>query len=182
MQNSIHRYDWSLYSNKKAIEVIAELFSLDEHLPVHQIIDDLCSLKQATLELIQIRTSSCVYQIRESGKIYQVSGGQCLEFDSFDDFTAAKATDRVIDQVVAEYQTKPPAFILKPQTEGLYQVIRQKEPRFTAYIELNTVNTTGDDHIQLVNEQWENDISEEQKATIRRKLIVYLNKQFQLNR
>jgi hypothetical protein len=75
-------------------------------------------LEVATLELIEDRTQSTVYRIRETGQTYTLPA-------------------MLQDEPKTLYKNKPPVFIIR-ESENSCQIERIKPPRFTANYDLET--------------------------------------------
>lgn len=93
-------------------------------LPDINIVMDIRELGNATLELLENRTSSTVYRIKQTGIVYQIfhPDGQMFEFDDYEQYLQSD----VIDEPITIYEPKPLKFTAEKQGDKL--IVKHHEP------------------------------------------------------
>lgn len=110
--------------------------------PNMNIVMALKELESATLELIENRTGSTVYRIRETGFIYQLfqPNGDMFTYADYEEYQQ----DDPVDELIALYASKEPVHVLH-RKKGNVWVQRIKPPRFKArYVPGNSMSNFTD--------------------------------------
>lgn len=164
MPHNIFRKDWHLLTLDKAQRMVQTEFNVTV-LPNSQLIQKLARLKIATLELIEIRTHSIAYRIRQTDEIFLINDiGECQVYSSqlyFDSFK----TDILIESI------KQKDVVFKGQLADNNEVIISylKQPAFSMVFKEN----------QLKNIIWENEKPEKDVIfKLEKKAISFFNAYF----
>lgn len=143
-------------------QLIAQSFHLLNYvtaIPSGEIIHALKAFRIATLEVMENRSTSTVYRIRQTGKVYQQNDdGTLTEYQCYEEYQRAPPYD---EPLVINPQ-KPPVYIV----EGKY-VIRVKAPRFRAEYT---------DNFNLFNIEWIDPIPQEITANANLRKAYYFLK------
>ena len=164
---NVYCHNWH---QKGDVEIIAlfEVFGVVTMLPNQTIINELKKLKIATLELLEDRTFSSVYRIKQTGIVYQIDceEGRVLVYNDYEDYKNADEFDALIKL----FKTKEAVFIIF-QNNGKSFIERKKYPRFTAEITFGNLS-------DLENIKWIDEIIDPMKmAKAMRKAGEFLKKQ-----
>ena len=163
----IHLPNWRQKNN---LEIIAlfEVFGEVTILPNQTIINELRKLEIATLELLEDRSFTSVYRIKQTGVVYQIDceEGRVFQFNDYEDYQNEKG----IDEPVTIYLKKEPVFIIYKE-DGKSFIKRKKYPRFKAEITFGELSDLG-------NIQWMDPIENPLEiAKMRRKAGEFIVKQ-----
>lgn len=140
MRKLIHNQNWNYLTNRQIADQFNQTFGHSGHpaddgtsvtiQPNLHIVSELRSLESATLELLENRTASSVYRIRQTGIVYQLCqpNGELFEFDDYNDYLQADA----VDELIQEYADKPVKFTVRKTEDGKVIVTHHEPPPFTA--------------------------------------------------
>lgn len=172
MKKFIHRYDWNLYSFQQAQDIFKDQFPNITCSPDQILFNELRGQHRGTLELLENRSESTVFRIKELATCYQVTkSGNCLQFNDFETYQVKPPFDKLLEQFTVPNIT----FSVNPQTDGSILVSRNKSPKFKAtYLPNDSLLTTGE--INLINEEWIDQVEDQDKQKIKRKLALFLKK------
>lgn len=172
MKKFIHRYDWNMYSFQQARQIFSDHFPPLTCAPDQFLFNELRGQHRATLELLENRSESSVFRIKELATCYQVTkAGHCLQYKDFETYQDNPPSDQLLEQFSVPNIT----FSVDPQTDGSMVITRNKSPKFKAtYYPNNSILATGD--ISLVNEEWFDQVDDNDKQKIKRKLALFLKK------
>jgi hypothetical protein len=112
-----------LHANEQEIRESLTLLNYATQLPKEEIFEAVSKFQTVTLEVMQNRTQSTVYRLRQTGKVYWQFEKAVGLFEDYEAFKALEGTD----ELLAEYPQKPCVYIV----EGV-NIKRLKEPRFEA--------------------------------------------------
>jgi hypothetical protein len=134
MKKQIFRNDWHMLTGEQIVNLFDQNFYDVTIQPNQKIVYKLRSLEVATLELLENRSSSTVYRIRQTDEIYQIfqPNGDTLIFDTEDYFSS-----KPIDELLTAYSKKEPVFRGEKQSNGFVLIEHLKEPRFKAFFDGN---------------------------------------------
>jgi len=129
MKGVIFRNDWHLLSNKQIDSLFNELFSDVAILPGLEIVNRLKMLEVGSLEILEDRSSSAVYRIRQTDEVFHIfqTGGDLFRYTTEDYYQ-----ERPIDELVKEYIKKAPVFKIEKVSAGRDVIHHLKPPRFSA--------------------------------------------------
>lgn len=120
---------WAELSNQQICKLFNETFADVSIKPNNALVIELRQLGTATLELVENRTASSVYRIRDNGVVYQIEmyEGTYWEYDSYEDYLDEDAFDKLI----TKHDTPQRTYIVYEVGDDLF-VERTKPPRFKA--------------------------------------------------
>lgn len=120
---------WHLLTGVQIIDLFDEHFDNATIQPNKQIVTRLKMLEVATLEILENRTASSIYRIKQTGEVYQIidTDGTTFEFNDYEDYQQASPVDELIEAFVA----KEPVHVIKEEDGQLF-IYRLKPPRFKA--------------------------------------------------
>lgn len=172
MKKFIHRYDWNMYSFQEARQIFIDHFPNITCFPDQILFNELRGQHRATLELLENRSESTVFRIKELASCYQVNKeGHCRQFKDFETYLEQPHTDQLIEQFSVPNIT----FSVNPQSDGSMVITRNKTPKFKAtYLPNDSLLTTGE--VTLINEEWIDQVEDQDKQKIKRKLALFLKK------
>jgi hypothetical protein len=129
MKNLIHRDDWHLITDDQLESLFKGNLPIVSANPNATIIKRLRLLGVATLELLENRSSSTVYRIRQTDEVYQVfiPSGETHCYDT-DEYQAANHTDQLLES----FQSKDPVFVCSTRPNGVVLIEHKKYPRFVS--------------------------------------------------
>lgn len=127
---------WNELSNDDIVSMFNRYLDDVAIHPNALIVSELRELKAATLEVLEDRTMSTVYRIRETGVVFHVEAenGECWAYDDFDDYLQ----DDPIDELVNSFVSQPKSYEIIDQTGNVFTVRRNKPPRFKARYNMET--------------------------------------------
>lgn len=127
MKGVIFRNDWHLLTEQQIVDLFDEHYDDVTIQPNIDVVSRLNLLEVATLELMENRSGSTVYRIKQYDEVYQIfqPNGDVLLYDT-DDYYSEKP----IDDLIKEYIKKEPVFVAYLQPNGDTVVMYTKEPRF----------------------------------------------------
>ena len=94
MNNQMFNEQWQDLTVAEIMKKIRENFPSAKNMPNLRLIKELQSLRKATIKHLENRIESTVYQIAESGTVYQMfNTGMFDEFESYKEYQEAKPLD-----------------------------------------------------------------------------------------
>jgi hypothetical protein len=128
MTNSIFSANWDQLNNYQIVKLYDQLPEATVP-PNADITAALKQLRIANLELLEIRSHSSVYRIKQSDQVFQifVNTGKTLCFTSH-----SYKTHKEQDNLLTRFNAKDPVFSIKEKTPEQTLILHHKEPRFTA--------------------------------------------------
>lgn len=129
MKGVIFRNDWHLLGLKQIDSLFNELFSDVSIQPGIEIVNRLKMLEVCSLEILEDRSSSTVYRIRQSDEVFYVFQ---LDGDLFRYTTEDYYLKEPIDELVKEYIKKAPVFKIEKVSDRRDVIHHLKPPRFSA--------------------------------------------------
>src|SRR5450759_4503116 len=129
MKGVIFRNDWHLLGLKQIDSLFNELFSDVAIQPGIDIVNRLKMLEVGTLEILEDRSSSTVYRIRQTDEVFQVfqPEGKLFSYSTEDYYL-----QEPIDDIVKEYSKKDPIFKIEKVSDFRDIVHHLKTPKFRA--------------------------------------------------
>ena len=129
MKGVIFRNDWHLLGLKQIDSLFNELFSDVSIQPVIEIVNRLKTLEVCSLEILEDRTSSTVYRIRQTDEVFQIfqPDGDLFRYTTEDYYLK-----KPIDELVKEYIKKAPVFKIEKVSEHRDVIYHLKPPKFSA--------------------------------------------------
>jgi len=129
MKGVIFRNDWHLLGGKQIDSLFNELFSGVAIQPGIDIVNRLKMLEVCTLEILEDRSSSTVYRIRQTDEVFQIfrPDGKLLNYTTEDYYL-----QEPIDDLVKEYSMKDPIFKIEKVSDLKDIVHHLKPPKFRA--------------------------------------------------
>lgn len=126
-----HSQRWHNLTRKEASELFDSLGDDLTILPNEDIYQELRDIQSATLEVVENRTASTVYRIRQTGIIYQLCqpNGDIFIYDDMDDYMA----ESHIDELVESYIIKPVRFTAQ-EASGKLLIYHHGIPKMTLQI------------------------------------------------
>jgi hypothetical protein len=129
MKGVIFRNDWHLLGEKQIVDLFNEHFSDVTIQPGIDIVNRLKVLEVCTLEILEDRSSSTVYRIRQTDEVFQIFRPDGKLFSSTtEDYYLKKP----IDNLVKEYSKKDPIFKIEKVSDFKEIVHHLKSPKFRA--------------------------------------------------
>lgn len=129
----IHHKQWHTLSGSKILDVVKTSVEPITVLPDERILNDLKVLESATLEVLEDRTLSTVYRIRETGRVHHMfTDGRLNVYMNYDHYLSQKP----VDSLLIVFPAKDLVFrIFNELGEDVIHegIERLKKPRFTAY-------------------------------------------------
>lgn len=128
MKNRIYSHRWDTLEGDEIVALFYLHFPEVAIQPNMTIVQDLRRRRTAELLLLENRTASTVYQIRQTGVVYQICqpNGDCFTYDSYQEYLA----DDPVDELIEAYNHKAPKFTASEQN-GLIIVRHNEPPEFT---------------------------------------------------
>ena len=128
MKGVIFRNDWHLLGLKQIDSLFNELFSDVAIKPGIEIVDRLKILEVGSLEILEDRSSSTVYRIRQTDEVFQIFQPNG---DIFHYTTENYYLKEPIDELVKEYIKKAPVFKIERVSDHREVVLHLKPPKFS---------------------------------------------------
>jgi len=129
MKGVIFCNDWHLLTSPQIAGLFAEHFTGVTIEPHKDIVTRLKELEIATLEILENRSSSTVYRIRQTDEVFHMdqSRGVTYKLNTEDYFSR-----QPLDELLTNYVRKEPVFKGDYAGDGKYIIEHLKEPRFRA--------------------------------------------------
>jgi hypothetical protein len=129
MKGVIFRNDWHLLSQKDIDSLFYEHFADVAILPGIEIVKRLKMMEVCTLEILEDRSSSTVYRIRQTDEVFQIyqPDGKLISYTTEDYYL-----QKPIDDLVREYSKKDPIFKIEKVSDFKEIVHHLKSPKFRA--------------------------------------------------
>jgi hypothetical protein len=129
MKAVIFRNDWHLLGLKQIDSLFNELFSDVAIQPGIDIVNRLKMLEVCTIEILEDRSSSTVYRIRQTDEVFHIfqPDGKLLSYTTEDYYL-----QKPIDDLVKEYCKKDPIFKIEKVSDLKEIVHHLKSPKFRA--------------------------------------------------
>jgi hypothetical protein len=129
MKGVIFRNDWHLLELKQIDSLFNELFSDVSIQPGLEIVNRLKSLEVGSLEILEDRSRSTVYRIRQTDEVFHVfqPGGDLFRYTT-DDYYQKQP----VDELVKEYIKKAPVFKIEKASDHRDVIHHLRPPRFRA--------------------------------------------------
>ena len=129
MKGIIFRNDWHLLGGKQIVDLFNEHFSDVTIQPGIDIVKRLKMIEVCTLEILEDRSSSTVYRIRQTDEVFQIfqPDGKLFNYTT-EDYYLQKPTD----ELVKEYSKKDPIFKIEKVSDLKDIVHHLKSPKFRA--------------------------------------------------
>ena len=129
MKGVIFRNDWHLLGLKQIDSLFNELFSDVAIQPGIDIVKRLKMMEVCTLEILEDRSSSTVYRIRQTDEVFQIfqPDGKLLSYTTEDYYL-----QKPIDDLVKEYSKKDPIFKIEKVSDFKEIIHHLKSPKFRA--------------------------------------------------
>lgn len=127
--SQIFRNDWHMLTGQQIVDLFDKNFPNVTIQPNREIVFRLKSLEVATLEILEDRSCSSVYRIRQTDEVFQLfqPNGDCFYYDTDDYFMAEP-----VDTLERSFIKKEPVFKGEKQPNGMILIEHLKEPRFKA--------------------------------------------------
>lgn len=94
MENQLFNEQWQDLAVAEIMKKFRENFPSAKNMPNMRLVKELQSLRKATIKHLENRAESTVYQIAESGTVYQMlNTGMFDEFESYEEYKQAKPLD-----------------------------------------------------------------------------------------
>lgn len=129
MKGVIFRNDWHLLTSPQIAGLFAEHFAGVTIEPNKDIVTRLKELEIATFEILENRSSSTVYRIRQTDEVFLLDqlNGVTYNLNTEEYFSLNS-----IDELLTNYVRKEPVFKSDFVGDGKYIIEHLKEPRFRA--------------------------------------------------
>jgi hypothetical protein len=129
MKGVIFRNDWHLLSPKQIDSLFNEHFADVAIQPGIDIVKRLNMIEVCTLEILEDRSSSTVYRIRQTDEVFQIfqPEGKLFSYTT-EDYYLQKPTD----DLVKEYSKKDPIFKIEKVSDFKEIIHHLKSPKFRA--------------------------------------------------
>ena len=129
MKGIIFRNDWHQLGEKQITDLFNEHFNGVTIQPGDSIIKRVKMLEVCTLEILEDRSSSTVYRIRQTDEVFQifVPDAKLLNYTTEDYYL-----QKPIDDLVKEYSKKDPIFKIEKGSDIRDIVHHLKTPKFRA--------------------------------------------------
>lgn len=129
MKGVIFRNDWHLLGLKQIDSLFNEIFSDVSILPAIEIVNRLKMLEVGSLEILEERSRSTVYRIRQTDEVFQIfqPGGDLFRYTTEDYFQKEPS-----DELVKEYIKKAPVFKIEKVSDQRDVIHHLRPPRFRA--------------------------------------------------
>ena len=129
MKSVIFRNDWHLLELKQIDSLFNELFSDVSIQPGLEIVNRLKMLEVCSLEILEDRSSSTVYRIRQTDEVFHIfqPGGDLFRYTTEDYFQKEPS-----DELVKEYIKKAPVFKIEKVSEQRDVIHHLRPPKFSA--------------------------------------------------
>ena len=129
MKGVVFRNDWHLLGLKQIDSLFNELFSDVAIQPGIEIVNRLKMLEVCSLEIMEDRSRSTVYRIRQTDEVFQIfqPGGDLFRYNTEDYFQKQPS-----DELVKEYIKKAPVFKIEKVSEHRDVIHHLRPPKFRA--------------------------------------------------
>jgi hypothetical protein len=129
MKGVIFRNDWHLLSQKQIDTLFNENFADVTIQPGIDIVKRLKMMEVCTLEILEDRSRSTVYRIRQTDEVFQIyqPDGKLFNYTT-EDYYLQKPTD----ELVKEYSKKDPIFKIEKVSDFKEIIHHLKSPKFRA--------------------------------------------------
>jgi hypothetical protein len=129
MKGVVFRNDWHLLSLKQIDSLFNELFNDVAIQPGIEIVNRVKMLEVCSLEILEDRSRSTVYRIRQTDEVFQIfqPGGDLFRFTTEDYFQKQPS-----DELVKEYVKKAPVFKIEKVSEHRDVIHHLRPPKFRA--------------------------------------------------
>jgi hypothetical protein len=129
MKEVIFRNDWHQLGEKQIVDLFNEHFTGVTIQPDESIIKRLKMQEVCTLEILEDRSSSTVYRIRQTDEVFQIfkPDRKLLSYTTEDYYLK-----RPIDDLIKEYSKKDPIFKIEKVSDFKEIVHHLKSPKFRA--------------------------------------------------
>ena len=129
MKGVIFRNDWHLLGLKQIDSLFNEFFSDVAIKPGIEIVDRLKTLEVGSLEILEDRSSSTVYRIRQTDEVFHIfqPGGDLFRYTTEGYYQVEPA-----DELVKEYIKKAPVFKIEKVSNNRDVIYHLKPPKFRA--------------------------------------------------
>ena len=152
MKGVIFRNDWHLLGLKQIDSLFNELFSDVAIQPGLEIVNRLKTLEVCSLEILEDRSSSTIYRIRQTDEVFQIfqPDGDLFRYTTEDYFL-----QKPIDELVKEYIKKAPVFKIEKVSVGRDVIHHLKPPKFSAlfidgtFVEVEWIDQPPEDVSQI---------------------------------
>jgi len=152
MKGVIFRNDWHLLSQKQIENLFNEHFAEVAIQPSIDIVKRLKMMEVCTLEILEDRSSSTVYRIRQTDEVFHIfqPDGKLIIYT-----TEEYYLQKPIDDIVKEYSKKDPIFKIEKVSDFKEIVHHLKSPKFRAlfvdgtYDKMEWIDETPEDISQI---------------------------------
>jgi hypothetical protein len=129
MKGIIFRNDWHQLGEKQITDLFNEHFNSVTIQPGENIIKRIKMLEVCTLEILEDRSSSTVYRIRQTDEVFQIFApyGKLLNYTTEDYYLQEPIAD-----LIKEYAKKDPIFKIEKVSDIRDIVHHLKNPKFRA--------------------------------------------------
>jgi hypothetical protein len=129
MKGVIFRNDWHLLGLKQIDSLFNEFFSDVAIKPGIEIVDRLKILEVGSLEILEDRSSSTVYRIRQTDEVFHIfqPGGDLFRYTTEDYYLK-----QPVDELIKEYIKKAPVFKIEKVSDHRDVIHHLKPPKFSA--------------------------------------------------
>lgn len=129
MKGVIFRNDWHKLGLKQIDSLFNELFSDVAIQPGVEIVNRLKALEVGSLEILEDRSGSTVYRIRQTDEVFQIfqPGGDFFRYTTEDYYQKDP-----VDELVKEYIKKAPVFKIEKVSDHREVIYHLKPPKFSA--------------------------------------------------
>ena len=129
MKGVIFRNDWHLLGLKQIDSLFNEFFSDVAIQPGIEIVDRLKILEVGSLEILEDRSSSTVYRIRQTDEVFHIfqPGGDLFRYTTEDYYLK-----QPVDELIKEYIKKAPVFKIEKVSDHRDVIHHLKPPKFSA--------------------------------------------------
>ena len=129
MKGVVFRNDWHLLGLKQIDSLFNELFSDVAIQPGIEIVNRLKMLEVCSLEILEDRSRSTVYRIRQTDEVFQIfqPGGDLFRYTTEDYFQKEPS-----DELVKEYIKKAPVFKIEKVSDHRDVIHHLRPPKFRA--------------------------------------------------
>ena len=129
MKGVIFRNDWHLLGLKQIDSLFNELFNDVAIQPSIEIVNRLKMLEVCSLEILENRSRSTVYRIRQTDEVFHVfqPDGKLFSYTTEDYYL-----QKPIDELIKEYSKKDPIFKIEKVSDFKEIIHHLKSPKFRA--------------------------------------------------
>lgn len=132
MKREIFRSDWHMLTGEQILSLFNDHFPSVTIQPNIDIVERLRVVEVATLELMENRSASTVYRIRQYDEVYHLfqPNGDCFLYDTEDYYT-----EQEVDTLLQRYVKKEPVFRFNEQKGPVVEVEYLRQPPFRCTFE-----------------------------------------------